>query len=892
MLDALLSGARAGQSGVLVLRGEAGVGKTALLEYVVGRAADAQVVRAVGVESELELAFSSLHQVCHPLLGHLDVLPAPQRDALSVVFGLSSGEAPDRFMVGLATLTLLAEAAETEALVCVVDDGQWLDRASAQILGFAARRLLAERVAFVCAARSGVGDATLSGLPELVVPGLPEKEAWTLLLNNVHTPLDAAVGAQIIAECHGNPLALLELPRTLTAADFAGGFGVPDSRDVPERIEASYSRRLSQFPAECRLLVLAAAAEPLGNLAVLHQAAGSLGVDVSSLRVAEDAGLLTLGGRVEFAHPLIRSAAYGAATLEDRRRVHDALALATDAEAEPDRRAWHLAQAAAGPDEAVARELERSADRARARGGAAAAAAFLQRAVELTTDPVLKAERALAAAEACVQAAAFDRARAVLSVTETGPLDQVQRARIHLMRGRIASALSYGAAAAELVKAAQELEPLDGALARATYLQAWGAALAAGELATEVTLRDVSRAALGAAEPPAPSTANLLLDGLALYTSEGLEAAAPTLRRAVDALVNEGDLLTWGVLAAEAAFALWDIDAFNIIGVRTVEQVRQAGALGVLATTLQGAALVENWNGRFRRASALVAEAEVVTAATGVHISPYGGMLLAAYQAQDSETDLWPAAIENATAHGEGLGIQYAQWCHAIHANSLGRYDEAMASARQASDAAPGMFVSDWALAELVESATRTGHTEDALEASARLTQDTRACETDWGLGLAARCRALASGDDADRWYNDAIERFTRTPLRPELARSHLLYGEWLRREGRRHDAREKLRVSFKLFEHMGMAAFAERARRELVAAGEKTQARPTEKSDELTPQETQIALLAREGLGNREIGTQLFLSPRTIEWHLRHVFMKLGITSRNQLVRALPDSR
>ncbi len=891
-LDGLLTDVLAGNSRVAVLRGEAGVGKSALLEYLSDRVSGWLVATAVAVESEMELAYSGLHQLCGPMLTHLDRLPVPQRDALATVFGRSTGPAPDRFLVALGTLTLFAEAAEQQPLVCIVDDAQWLDQASAQIIGFVGRRLHAERVALVCAARTGSGDNGLGGLPELSIEGLGDSDARALLLDNVYGPLDAAVCDQIITESHGNPLALLELPRTWNTADLAGGFGLPGSPPVAGRIEQSYGRRLNLLPSQTRLLILAAAAEPLGDPVLLLRAAEILGVDMAAADPAVDAGLLTLGARVEFAHPLVRSAAYRSAAAEDRHRVHRALADATDAEIDPDRRAWHRARATPGPDEEVAAELERSAGRAQARGGVAAGAAFLQRAVALTADPTQRAKRALAAAQASLQAGEFDAARRLVATAGTGALDEFQRVGVDLLRGRIASASSFGSAASQLLKAARQLERLDTGLARETYLEAWGTALAAGELASTGTLRDVSLAVRSAPPPPhEPHPSDLLLDGLAQLVTEGLAAAAPTLREAVSAFRDDETVLQWGAMAATAAAALWDMEGFRAIITRQLQLARDTGALALLGTALQGAGIVVTWSGDFREAASVVAEADAVTGATGIRIAPYGGMVLAAYQGRDDEASaLLKTAIGASTASGEGLGVQYARWATAILSNGLGRYEETLAAAQQASDDTPELFVSHWALAELVEASVRTGNDGLAAEAVDRLVDATSGSDADWGLGIAARSRALASeGEASEALYVEAIDRLSRTLVRPELARAHLLYGEWLRREGRRLDARTQLRTAHDMLDAIGMEAFAERARRELLATGERVRKRGDATRDELTPQEERIARLARDGLSNPEIGTMLFLSPRTVEWHLRKVFTKLGIHSRNGLRTALP---
>lgn len=893
-LVALLSDARAGHGRAVLLRGEAGIGKSALLRYLADHAAGWNVMRAAGVESDSELAYSCLHELCAPLLDHVDALPAPQRDALRTVFGLRAGPAPERFLVGLAALSLFARAAERQPSLCIVDDAQWVDPASAQVVGFVARRLFGERIALVCASRTEDGDDVLAGLPELHVRGLADADACALLADNVNAPLDSAVRDQLIVESHGNPRALLELPRTWTAESFAGGFGVPESEPVAGRAEQDYGQRLADLPADTRLLVLAMAAEPLGDPALLQRAGASLGVDVAALEPAASAGLIKVGARVQFTHPLVRSAAYRAASTDDRRRVHRALADATDAGADPDRRDWHRAGATSWPDETVAMDLERSAGRAQARGGVAAAAAFLRRSAALSIDPVRRAERAIAGAQASLEAGAFAAARAVLASVDANALAELPSARIRQVRGRIAAASSHGSAAAELLTAARDLEGLDVDLARATYLDAWDTALAAGGLAGAPTLRDVSRAARGAPAPthePCPS--DVLLDGLARLATAGPASARPALREAVTALRDHEDVLRWGAAGATAAAALWDLESLQAITARQRLLARDSGALALRATALQRCSVVAACSGDFAQAMSLVAEADAVCDATGIQISPYGAMLLAAYQGREFAAEsLVRRTIDTATAAGEGLGVQHARWVKAVLCNGLGRYEAALAAARQASEDAPDLFVAHWALVEVVEAGVRSGDAELAADAADRLADATRASDSDWALGLAARSSALVSeGEAAEALYVEATARLSRTQLRPELARSHLLYGEWLRREGRRVAARDELRAAHDLFAAIGMEAFAGRTRRELVATGENARKRNDETRDDLTAQENQIARLAREGLTNPEIGSRLYLSPRTVEWHMRKVFVKLGINSRRQLREALPES-
>jgi len=898
-LDRLVTDVLAGRSRVTVLRGEAGVGKSALLGYLSGRVAGWHVARATGVESEMELAYAGLHQLCGSMLGHIGRLPAPQHDALATVFGRSAGPAPDRFLVGLAALTLFAEVAEQQPLACIVDDAQWLDQASAQVLGFVARRLLAERIAMVCAARTGADDEVLPGLPELPVRGLGASDARALLLANVPGPLDARVCAQIVKESRGNPLALLELPRTWDVAGLAGGFGLPGSEPVAGRIEQSYVRRLRLLPADTRLLILTAAAEPLGDPVLLHRAAGALGIDLAAAAPAQDGGLLEMGGRVEFAHPLVRSAAYRSAAADDLLRVHRALAEATMAGTDPDRRAWHRARATRGPDEEVAAELERSAGRAQARGGVAAAAAFLQRAVECTVDPAGRARRALAAAEVSFQAGAFEAALGLLATAEdqgSGPLDEFQHARAELLRGHAAIAASYGNDAGPLLlQAARRLEPFDLELARRAYLTAWGAAVTAGHLGGADILLEICRAVRALPPPPAPPhPLNLLIDGLALLSADGRAAATPALQRAVAALldISVEDALRWGWLAPGAATAVWDDEGYRVIAERIVQLVRDAGALAELPVHLHALALERAWHGDFAGAGLLIAESDAVAAATGTQLPPFAVLRLRSLQGREAEAAaLIEATIQQATAGGQGIAVMAAQWAAAVLYNGLARYDEAASAARQVTENAIDPWESGFALPELVEAAMRAGDVELARDALERLAETTQPCGTDFALGIEARCRALLSdGEVAGHLYRQAIDRLGRTRLRPELARAHLLYGEWLRRQGRRADAREQLRTAHDMFTSIGMEAFSERARRELLATGEKVRKRSPETRGELTPQEEQIARLARDGLSNPEIGAHLFVSARTVEWHLSTVFAKLGITSRRQLGDVLPE--
>jgi DNA-binding CsgD family transcriptional regulator len=893
VLDGVLAAVCEGESRTLMVRGEAGVGKTALLEYVVGAASDLRVIRAAGVESEMELAFAALQQLCAPVLDGLERLPPPQHEALKIVFGLCDGAAPDRFLVGLAVLSLLSEVAEKRPLVCVVDDVQWLDQASAATLGFVARRLRAEPILLLFGSREQGGE--LRGLPELEVRGLSNGDARALLALAVPVGLDERVRDRIVAETRGNPLALLELPRGLTATQLAGGFGLLHAQALPARIEDSFRQRLEGLPSETARLLLVAAAEPVGDPLLVWRAAERLGIEPSA--VAETQGLLTIGERVTFRHPLVRSAVYRSASPQDRRAAHLALAEVTDREVDPDRRAWHLAAAALGPDDEVALELEQSAGRAQARGGLAAAAAFLRRSVALTREPAKRADRALAAAQANLHAGAFDAALGLLATAEAWSLDELQRARVDLLRGEIAFVSRLGGdASALLLRAAKRLESLDLELARETYLSAWGAAafaerVGAGDL-PEVC--HAARALPTPAQPPRP--ADLLLDGLALLVTEGRAAAAPRLRRAAQAFAREDadveERLRWGWLATAAGYAMWDNDGTRAACERQIQLVRDAGALEGLPFCLVALGVATAWSGDFAVAASLVAEVDEVTAATGANIQPYAALLLLALRGREAEASaLIGATLEQAADSRQGAALTEAHRAAAMLYNGLGRYRQALAAAQSASWDPLDLYPSMWALPELVEAAVRSGSADIARAALDRLAHTTQPAATDFGLGIEARSRALLSeGETAEGLYREAIDRLGRTQLRPELARAHLLYGEWLRREGRRVHARTQLRIAHEMCAGIGMEAFAERARNELLATGETVRKRIVETRDDLTAQEEQIARLARDGLSNPEIGARLFISPRTVEWHLRKVFTKLGISSRRELRRALPD--
>ena len=931
ILRRLIADARNGRSAVVVVRGEPGIGKTELLGALVAEAAGFRVCRAVGVESEMELAYAGLHQLCAPLLGRLGSLAEPQRRGLSVAFGLESldGDAPDQFLVALAALGLMAEASEEQPLLCVVDDAQWLDQASAQVLGFVGRRLLAESIALVFADRTPVAlpdtlaarpdtlaarpdppearPDPLAGLSELRLGGLGTAAARALLATAGAGPLDERVRARIIEETGGNPLALLELGRGLGVGELAGGFALPnagdgpivgdgpDVGDLPRRIEDQYLKRLGVLPADARQMVLLVAADPVGDVALILRAAQGLGLNIGVLEVAAESGLLDVGANVRFRHPLVRSAVYRAATAADRRAAHDALAAATDPLSDPDRRAWHRAHAAAGPDEAVADELISSAGRALRRGGIAASAAFWERAVALTPGAAERAARALTAAEAKYAAGDFLAAQALLVTAEVGPLPELGQARIQRMRAQIAFALRRGGDAPPLLlRAAQRLQDLDPELARRTYIEAMVAAVYAGRLVRGPDPAEVARAArlapYGPEEAHPLPHAQLLLRGLAVRLTDGYRAAAPLLKEALARYRAQPLELDWLCVSYNmVAMDLWDDEAWCELADGQVRLARTSGTLSWLPFGLDYLAELHIQAGELSQAAALLAEGERIDPGIRAATLPYVPLLLAAWRGDaPAADDLARALTRGAADRGEGAALTYADYATAVLGNGLGHYELAADAARQAS-AAEELVISPWALYELTEAAARSNQHERAAAAADRLAGIAEASGTRWARGAAARSRALvATGPAADEAYREAIELLDQTRMATHAARARLSYGEWLRRENRRIDARGQLRLAFDALAAMGVQAFAERARRELLATGERVRTRHQDPGAELTPQEREIARLARDGRTNSEIGAQLFIGARTVEWHLRKVFTKLDIGSRRELDDAL----
>lgn len=891
-IDDILVQARNGQSAVLVIHGEPGIGKTALLRYAARQASGLRVAQVEGVQAEMELPLSGIQQLCAPLLSALEEVPQPRQNALRIAFGISSGDTPERFLVAVAVLNLLAAAAANRPLLCLVDDAQWLDAPSLRVLGFVARRLVADAVTMIFALREPATARALDGLPRLPLQGLEVPDARALLSRAVPDPLDDRVRDRIIGETGGNPLALLQLSQGMSRSERAGGYAPPAPGNLPTRSEERYLRRVIGLPAPTQRLILLAAAEPLGDAALLWRAADRLCLEPTAVAPATEAGLLEVDDRVRFHHPLVRSAVYRAGSPAERRRVHAALAEASDPELAADSRAWHRGLAATEPDEAVAAELQRCAGRAQSRSGPAAAAALLERAAALTPDPTLQAGRALAAAEASFQAGEFEAMQRLLATAQSGALDGFQRARAELLRGH-AAAVSRGSNEAPtlLLEAARRLEGFDLGLARRAYLTAWSAAIVAHHLGGAGVLLEVSRAIQALPPlPPDPHPLDLVIDGFAVLITEGHAAAMPILQRAAK-LVGQlpvEDVLRWGWQVGGVRSATWDDEAIAVYE-RQAQLVRQAGALAELPIHLQALALERAWRGDLLGARRLAAEAEGISTSTGVEVPPFAMLRILALQGREADASpLIDAVIREGTRHGQGIAVMTAYWSAAVLNNGLGRYERAAAAAAEVVTNGILPWLSMWARCELIESAARVGDAKlarDALDGLAATTQPAGSC---LALGIEARCRALLGGENAEGLYREAIKQLDRGGNRTELARASLLFGEWLHEQGRLREARVSLRAAEEMFAEIGMEAFAERARGELVAAGAKPRSDRIALQADLTPQEVQIARLACDGLTNAQIGDRLFLSPRTVEWHLHRVFGKLRIDSREALDFAL----
>jgi DNA-binding CsgD family transcriptional regulator len=894
ILDGLAASARAGRSGALVVRGEPGAGKTALLDYLASRAGGFLVVSAAGIESEQDCAFAALHRLCGPLWNRRGRLAGPQRNALAAAFGELGAGSPDQFLVGLAVLNLLSDAATDRPVICVVDDAQWLDAASLRVIEIAARRLTAGPVALIVGSRQSGAGQDFAGVAELAVPGLAEEDARALLDSRLVGPVDPAVRDQMLAEARGNPLRLLQAATCQTPEELAGGFGLPRAIAAPDLEVEAIWRQLDALAASTQLLLLIAAAEPTGNPVLVMRAASRLGADPGPEKAA---GIIEFMGRARFLQHRARSAVYWAASPADRQRVHRALATAIDPHADPQRLAWHLAHASAALDEDVASAIAEAASSAGNRGGLAASAVFHEQAAMRTPDAARRASRALAAARAKHRGGAPGSALRLLAVAQAGPLDDLGRRQARLLSAQL---LAGGPGAARgLIEAAAHLEPLDPTAARAGYGDALATARAGGHQAGADHLREVA-AAVRAAQAAAgrqPHDDDDLAGGLAVLITDGFTAGVPALRRILDVLTGQA---TRGVadcgrllLGCRVARDLWDHVTWRRLSSQLIEEANRAGELHALPGALHNGAMAELLAGDFTAAAGMARQADAVARAAGITAGPYSSLALAAWSGTETAVkQLIATATPRMLARHEGRWVTAGAWATAVVSNGLGRYEEALAAAEEGAADAVGLGLTAWSLVELIEAAARLRYPERAHAALGRLGEIAVASRGDWARGLLARSQALMSEDaDAEEHYRTAISLLGRAGVQAELARARLLYGEWLRRHMRRGDAREQLREAHQMLAAMGAAGFAERARGELMATGETVRRRAPETACDLTAQEVQIARLAADGLTNPEIGVQLFLSARTVEWHLRKVYVKLGVTSRRRLRDALPRS-
>jgi len=896
-LTDLLQSAQAGRGIALVIQGEAGIGKSALLDDLAANAGDVLVCRVAGVESEMELPFAALEHLCGPLLGHVVDLRVLHRGTLEKAFGLTTGPRPDLFMVGMAVLDLIAAVTRSQTMLWLVDDAQWLDQASRQTVGFVCRRLRGERLAAVVAVRDTKGARDLTGLPQLRLQGLSRQEAGRLFDSVVTGPTDALVRDRIIAETRGNPLALLELPRSWTTAELVEGFS--ESERVPGdlQLERAFAKRLGDLPVDTRRLLTLAAAEPKGDPALLWSAAKEMGLDWRAAGAAEAQGLAEFSQHVHFRHPLVRAAAYRTAPLKDRLAAHVALAAATDPVDDPDRRAWHRASSTVAQDECIALELQQSAERARARGGLVAAAAMLERAAALTPDPRLRDERTLAAARAQRAAGALQSALRLLDTLDRAPRSDLLSAYVERLRGKIAFDQKRGAEAAELLlSAAGRLRRLDLTMARETQFEALAAAVwSAPQCGNDL----VRKAAAAALELPTGadggSTSDLLMRGLATRITEGYATAAPLLQGALEAArghhsaAADLDDLLWlagnrmaGMLAAES----WDFETSRLLAQRQVNATREAGALVQLQFALNFLANNVVLAGDVHTAEALVDEERWLATITGVPPVAYGGLLVEACREDPSlSAPMVQAALAAATKQGEGRVVAFLHYVNAVLNNGLGRHRDALLSARRVIEG-DTLGYQSFAIGELAEAAFRVGDRDQLRASLTWMGVRVEATPTSWALGMWARVQAFNEHSAAaEALYLQALEHFADTPLRVEVARSHLLLGEWLHRQGMKERASEHLGEALDAFRELGLRAFAKRARRGLVATQRR---RPHPLIDDpgvhLTQKELEIAELAQRGLSNREIGARLYLSHRTVEWHLGNVFAKVRVASRRQL--------
>jgi DNA-binding CsgD family transcriptional regulator len=893
-IDRVLDAVREGFSDTLVLCGGHGTGKTMLLEYAIDSAADLRVSSVIGVESEINLEFAALHQLLVPCMPLLSTLPAPQRDAMMIAFGLEAGPPPDLFLVGLAALTLLSRAAEDQPRLCVIDDVHWLDHESAHVLGFVARRLHADRVGFIAAVGESAAQQVFERLPAITVRGLPDVEARELLGSVVDGPLDAQVAARILADTHNNPLALMELGTEYTAEQLAGRASLPEPIPLGQRLRDRFLGQVRDLPPDVQAFVLLAAADVTGERGRLWRAAARAGIDADTVAADAACALEYSGNWVRFRHPLVRSAVYHGATDPERRCAHAALSETASSEADLDQCAWHRAAAAITPDEELATELQHAAERACARGGYTAAAALLRRSAELTPGDGARAQREVALADVELRIGHAEQARELVRAALPRLTDDVARGLAKRRNGEIRFAEGNATEAAVILADASRGLASDARLSRDTILEALEAAIWAGPAET----REIASAAQALPAAPSPLTVtDLLLEGYSARFTAGYHASVSPLRAAVAAL-RADDLdpeigLRWFGLGVAAAGSLWDEQAVFDLSDRWVHTARALGAFTTLPVALASLAMSDWLTGRFGGADEQFAKMRELLAESGrprmLGIDSRGTGLVLAYRGHITEArEAGLAQVHESTARGQQGPADIGRYIVAVADLFGGDYDGAMSAALPVVDDDPA-FTAEISLPELIEAATRAGNHEAAATAYKTLSQRALAAGTPWALGLRARCEALLDDSgNAEDAYLESLSQLARSRVTVELARTHLLYGQWLRRAKRRRDARQELRAAQDMFAAMGADHFTKLAGTELRATGERARVRRPETTYDPTPQEASVAGLAAAGASNNEIAAQLFISPSTVDYHLRKVFRKLNVTSRTQLARSL----
>lgn len=903
MLDKLAAGVREGFSGTLVFTGEPGVGKTRLLQHMAESATDVTIVWIVGAQSELRLGFAALHRLVMPYLDRLDGLAVPHCNALKVTFGLAVGPPPSRFLVSLAALALLSDVAAERPLVCLIDDAQWLDRESLAVLGFIARRLYADPIGMVFSAREHAGDLTaLDGLDTRRISPLDPASAHTVLADAVSGPLDTRVSARVVDETGGNPLAMLEMVAELSTEQLAGRFPLPGRLPVGRRVDVHFLAQVATLSLEARTVLLVAAACADGEPSTVWRAGALLGVAAAAAEPAVQQGIVSVQPRIAFRHPLLRSAVYDGATLEERQRVHDALAAVATGDGNDDQAAWHRAAAVTAPEETIAADLQASAVRAQRRGGYTMQAAFLTRAAELSPHRRDRALRYLAAAEAYLAAGDGTLAEALLDLATLGLDGAGMHVAVQRLRAAIAVFFSrHKDAPAMLLDAATRLGSADLSLTRHILFDAMQAALVARQYTAETTLAEVALSVLRVPRDPGrpPSGNDLLLDGFATRIARGYADAVPLLRSAVAMMFTDEAAahvdIPSTILGWFAADDVWDEQGRRAMFERAQVIERRQGALGAMRITLAGLATSQAWAGLMNDAEISYAEAAEISALIGVPPPATTGVLLEvrAWQGRESESR---AVASSTAAWGREKGAAileiFALMGLTVLELGLSRYPEALRWGLQIFHDDPPGF-GNRVLPEVVEAGVRGGDRAAAETALTRLTERATAAGTPWALGLLARSRALmATNADAEMYYREAIGQLAGTGVRTELARAHLLYGEWLRRRKRRRDAQLQLGTAHDMFTAMGAAAFAGRAGTERHATGRATTDAPRSSNPfGLTAQEGQVARQAGSGATNAEIASRLFITTSTVEYHLSKVYRKLGVTSRRHLASALSDS-